>query len=86
MLRTAWLTSPNVRCFHASCTKRPTLNFESSKAGMYRRQHAEDDMVDVVAKRCLHDTCNTIPSFNVKGSRGPGVLQIPCTGGHGKRP
>ena len=55
------------RCSHASCTKRPSFNFEGSTTAAYCRQHAVDGMVDVVSKRCSHDSCTKRPSFNFEG-------------------
>ncbi|CAN0386473.1 unnamed protein product, partial [Scytosiphon promiscuus] len=54
------------RCSHASCTRRPTYNVNSSKAA-YCRQHAADGMVNVENKTCLYPSCAKQPSFNVEG-------------------
>ena len=40
-----------------------------SKTAVYCRQHAQDDMVNVYSKRCLHDSCIKCPSFNIRGSK-----------------
>ncbi|CAM9419670.1 unnamed protein product, partial [Laminaria digitata] len=41
------------------------------KSAAYCKKHAEDSMVDVYKKRCLHNTCMRQPSFNVAGSQLP---------------
>lgn len=51
--------------------KTPTYNFPGMKMGMYCMQHAEETMVNVRSKRCLHDSCTRRPSFNVNGSKLP---------------
>ena len=42
---------------------------EGSKTAVYCRQHADDGMVDVCKKRCSHDSCTKVPTFNFQGSR-----------------
>ena len=45
----------NIRsCSYATCTKIPSFNVEASETPSYCKQHADDDMVDVVRRRCLH--------------------------------
>ncbi|CAM9369099.1 unnamed protein product [Laminaria digitata] len=58
-------------CSHGSSRRRPTVNVESSKAGAYCKDHAEDGMVDVVNTRCSHDSCTRRSIFNIAGSKTP---------------
>ena len=37
--------------------------------GAYCKEHAEDGMVDVRSKRCVHGSCNTRPNFGTEGSK-----------------
>ena len=41
------------------CLKLPSINVESSKTAAYCKQHAEDGMVNVRARRSSHDCCTT---------------------------
>ena len=36
---------------------------------MYRKEHAEDGVVDVVNKRCAQRGCGKLPSFGMAGSK-----------------
>lgn len=38
-------------------------------SGMCCKQHAADGMGNVLLKRCSHDTCMKLPSFNAEGSK-----------------
>ena len=51
--------------------KAPTYNFEGSKPAAYCKQHAENGMVNVRSKRCLHDSCERQSGFNYKGCKTP---------------
>ena len=50
---------------------RDSFNFDGIKAPAYCKQHAEDGMVDVRSKRCLHQSCVRHPSFNFDGIKAP---------------
>ena len=58
----------NKHCSRDQCTIIPTFNFEGSRNAAYCKQHAEDDMVNVLARRSSHATYSRQPSFNVQGS------------------
>ncbi|CAM9457002.1 unnamed protein product [Laminaria digitata] len=38
-------------------------------SAVYCKLHAEDGMVDVYLKRCLHDSCTKAPSYNFEGRK-----------------
>ena len=42
---------------------------ECRKVGVYREEHAEDGMVDVVNKHCARQGCNKLPRFGLAGSK-----------------
>ncbi|CAN0526292.1 unnamed protein product, partial [Laminaria digitata] len=48
-----------------------TFNLVGSKTLAYCKQHAEDGPVNVRHRRCLHDSCTRLPSFNFLGSKRP---------------
>ncbi|CAM9576052.1 unnamed protein product, partial [Laminaria digitata] len=57
-------------CRYHQCEKRANFNVEGgSKKAVYCKQHADDGMVDVINKRCLHESCTTRPAYNFEGSR-----------------
>ena len=50
-----------------SCRTQASFNFVGSKPA-YCKKHAEDGMVNVRNRRCLHDSCSKYPCYNFKGS------------------
>ncbi len=49
------------------CDKQPIFNIRGSKRGIYCKDHAKPDMIDVHNKTCLD--CDKRPSFNIRGSK-----------------
>ena len=56
-------------CFHASCTRRASFNFEDNKTAAYCKQHAKEGMVNALTKRCSQAFCLTPATCNVEGSK-----------------
>jgi hypothetical protein len=53
------------KCCFKGCSTRPNFNFEGIKKATYCKEHADKDMVDVLAKKCF---CNKVqPNFNYIG-------------------
>lgn len=59
------------RCFHDSCTRRPTFNPKGNKTAAFCKKHAEDGFVNVLNTLCSHGSCHRQPSFGVVGSKRP---------------
>ena len=57
----------NKRCLHISCTKRSNFNVKGSKTAVYCKQHSEEGMVYVYAKRFSSGACTKLPNSNVEG-------------------
>jgi hypothetical protein len=56
------------RCkFEGGCDKQPYFNTSGEKSGLYCLEHKDDDMVDVIHKRCKSEGCNKQPKFNKPG-------------------
>ena len=51
--------------------RHPNYNVEGSTTAVYCKQHDESGMINIRSKRCLHDSCSTLPSFSVEGSKTP---------------
>ncbi|CAN0534351.1 unnamed protein product, partial [Scytosiphon promiscuus] len=56
-------------CSHESCKRRPTFNVDGNTTALYCKQHAEEGMVYVFAKRCSHESCQRRLTSNVAGSK-----------------
>lgn len=64
---TAWLT-PVAGIAHMYPARRNrTLIWKVTRPRLYCKYHAEDGMVNANHRHCLHDSCVTIPNFNVEG-------------------
>ena len=49
------------------CGKRASFNIKGFKGGVRCGKHKTSEMIDVVHRRCEHDDCTTIPTFNKIG-------------------
>ncbi|CAN0509465.1 unnamed protein product, partial [Scytosiphon promiscuus] len=49
---------------------RLSYSFPGNKTAVYCKQHAEDGMVNVRNKKCLHTSCTKRPLYNFEGNRG----------------
>lgn len=54
-------------CIHNGCNIIPKFNYLDIKTGLYCKNHALPNMIDVISKRCL--LCNTHPSYNYIGEK-----------------
>ena len=59
----------STRCLHDFCRKDAYHNVKGSKAAVYCKQHAGNDMVNILRKRCSHCSCTRKPSYNVHGGK-----------------
>ncbi|CAN0505808.1 unnamed protein product, partial [Ectocarpus sp. 8 AP-2014] len=51
-------------CHFLGCTRQPTFGNEGTRKGIYCKAHAEESMVDVVNKRCVHsEGCASRPTW-----------------------
>lgn len=53
------------RCVHQGCNVRPSYGVEGTKKAEFCSQHAREDMVDVISKRCGHQRLQKKSSYGV---------------------
>jgi nitrite reductase/ring-hydroxylating ferredoxin subunit len=54
-------------CQTEGCKTLPSYNVDGETKPLYCLLHREDDMVNVINKKCAHEGCKTRPSYNVDG-------------------
>ena len=47
-------------CLENGCDKRPVFNYTRTKTGIYCVNHKKDNMVNLFAKKCLSEWCDTL--------------------------
>ena len=56
-----------MKCIYKDCKTRPNFNFEGELKGLYCKDHALDNMIDIKNKKCIYPLCKTRPNFNFEG-------------------
>ena len=60
------------RCRFVDCTvKQAIFNIAGETQGICCSKHKEDDMIDVVHKKCISEGCNIIPNYNYSNEKTP---------------
>lgn len=57
-------------CLEENCkVKRPVFNLPGHKNAIYCKSHKNNNMINVIHKRCIYQNCNKIPVFNISGKK-----------------
>jgi hypothetical protein len=54
-----------------NCIKYPIFNKPGEKRGLFCKEHASEDMIDVKHELCLDETCSVRASYNFPGNKTP---------------
>ena len=56
-------------CKFENCLKTALYNYSSEIGAMFCKEHKDDNMINVTAKKCIEIGCTTWPSFGYPGGK-----------------